>query len=202
MIPFAAPSLASGNAFASFSQTFTTTGGQTVAKPVGATTAILEGISGGNNGTQSFDGSEYTSTGGYGGGYSKRTISVASVTNLYIMVGTNGAATSIRLETSVGTSVLVALIGPNSGGTGDVKYDGGAGSSNYGYTNAAGGGAAGPNGNGFPATSPTTPGSGNGFPAGSGGAVGDGTLYGGGGGVAGTSDTKAGAQGWAKVTWS
>ena len=210
MIPFATPMLG-GSSFASFSAVYTST--QTVTPPIGATKAFIEGYGAGGYGSNYTQGGNYQ-TGGCGGHYAAKTLSLSGVTALYVAPGlaasgASGGNSLVRIGSSSGTIVMLAAGGQqgstlNATGTadiGDVSYPGGSTDGGNGGSYGGGGGCAGPNGAGAAGNSGGTGGFGGGGLAGAGGTGGlskgtAGSLYGGGG-----SNATLGAQGAIKITW-
>lgn len=171
----------------------------TVTPPDGAISVMIEAICPGEAGGD--DG--VTSTGGRGGGYSKRNaVSLSGVPTLHITnVPNNGGMneTTVRSVNGAGSVLCKALIGSTntSSGTGDVKTNGGAGGSSTSHY-AYGGGAGGPTGNGTDGGDQLNGviGLGGGSPAGNSGAI-----YGGGGFGVPSAPSNLGAIGLTRCTY-
>lgn len=197
-----------GFSFNSYSTEYTATGDQTIAVPNGASSVDIECIGPGGGGYTSHS----TPTryyGGGGGGYAKKVAySVIGVSALWISVPVapppNGGSTklpitssTVRAETSTGTILCNATSGTEfsdygSGTVGDILYHGGTGmGGRTTQSEAYGGGAAGPLGNGGNAAY-NAYGTSGGSPAGDGG-----QDYGGGNHGGYTS----GRQGYIRLTW-
>lgn len=170
-----------------------------VTPPDGAVSVIIEAICPGEAGGD--DG--VTSTGGRGGGYSKRNaVSLSGVPTLHITNHPNDGGlneTTVRAVNGAGTVLCKAVIGSDNSasGVGDVKYNGGAGGSSTTHS-AYGGGAGGPLGNGTDGGDQLSGviGLGGGSPAGNSGAP-----YGGGGYGVPSSPANLGGIGLTRCTF-
>lgn len=188
-----------------FSTEYTTPGAQTVTKPVGAVSCIIECIgAGGSRSGPIGKASNYA--GGGGGAYSKTTVDVTGYTGIYIDVPAAESGDAVARQNSVGGTIICLAKGADvdnggsaASGTGDVKYSGGSSSPVSGSSSVGGAGAAGPSGNGS-ANSGATGGASGGSPGGAGGNSGsNGSNYGGG---AGNGGSGVGAKGYIKLSWS
>lgn len=226
MVAFLSPLLLKKQStFVGYSTAYTTPGTDTIAIPVGATTATVECYAAGGGGRQ--DGLTIThKSGGGGGAYArKNTHPVAGLTAIYISVpDTVGAETTgqdcfARENTSGGAVICLAkggaagvAAGTAAGGSatssvGDVKFRGGQSQATS--NDSSGGGGGGPSGAGGDSINSGTGGAGGGGVAGAGGARADtadpGQNYGGGGGgstLGALGFGGAGAQGYLKLTWA
>lgn len=198
------------SAFSPYSTNYLTAGTYTVPIPAGATYCQIDGYAAGQNGL-GLTGNR----GGGGGAFARRTVPVAGHTAIYITVppGSTSAITKAgnaeaRWDNASGELIMRAD-GPEAntssnvthyGGLaenciGDLTYSGGA--TDY----KAGGGGAGPNGAGLPATSNSAPGAGNGGLAGAGGNNSGGVQCGGGGAQGGLIGFVGGAGG-VQLSWT
>lgn len=195
--------------FSPFSTQYLTPGEYTVPVPSGAATVQIDGYGPGQRGLN-IGGNR----GGGGGAFARTTVSVAGHSAIWIVVTTGPSSPTTtpdpveaRWDNSSGTLLMRAVGAPaNStssvthyGGDaanciGDLTYSGGATDYN------AGGGGAGPNGPGLPATSNSAPGAGNGGLAGAGGNNSDGVQCGGGG--ARTLGGGLGGRGGIEIFWT
>ena len=118
------------------------TSSQSWTPPAGTTEVIVVGIAAGSNGESGTTGSVGSNgsggnggNGGQGGGHKVQALNMADFSSLYIEVGTNGAATRFRANSSSGTILAEAFVG-----------SGGSMATQFGYTSSgsqAGGGGGG-----------------------------------------------------------